>query len=202
MITKVYCFAGYLQKFYKVEPEVFLAEVSRHIPDAEVTGIYPNYQEWAQGGKHGQEVDALLARLQADAAGAERIVMIGFSVGGYLAALLGNLLPATHVLAYAPPTNLREVNLGSRGKLENLDSRYTDLIDVCTGVPKMLLIADKTQKGRANSHHPRQVNRLRGIANIKIASRRGFDFENEYFPSGNFAADLKNLLLKEPKVHE
>lgn len=195
MITKVYCFAGYLQKFYKVEPEVFLAEVANQFNSADITGIYPKYQDWAaHPGRHGHEVDLLVSKIKAESIGAQRIVMIGFSVGGYLAALLGNLLPATHVLAYAPPSNLREVNLGSRGKLENLDSRYTDLLDVCTGVPKMLLIADRAQKGRTNSHHPRQVTRLHRIPNLTIATRRGFDFENDYFPSGKFAADLRKLL--------
>jgi hypothetical protein len=61
----------------------------------------------------------------------------------------------------------------------------------------MMLIADRTQRGRTNSHHPRQVNRLLGIPNITIASRRGFDFENEYFPSGKFAADLRQLLANQ-----
>lgn len=195
MKTKVYCIAGYLQRFYKVEPEIFIAEVQRQLPEADVVGIFPIFRDWAtQPGRHTSEVDSLLQRLKVETEGFDRIVLIGFSVGGHLAALLGNLLPATHVLAYAPPTDLYRINLGSKANAEFLDPRYCDLRPHCQGLPKMLLIADQTQRGRKNSHNPRQVRRLRRIPNSRIVKRYGLDFENEYFPSGKFSADLLALL--------
>ena len=195
---KVYCFPGIMHKFYNVTPKKLEREVQAIIKSADVKTYFPSYRDWlTQPGVHGREVDQLVSEIRANVVGAERVIMIGFSIGGYLATLLGNLVPASHVLAYAAPTDMRSVNLGSQGRAENLDDRYFDVLPHCNGVPKMCQVTDQSQTGPKNAHNPLQTERLAGTPNLEIERRLNFDFEHDYLPNGQFARDLKKLLAED-----
>jgi hypothetical protein len=184
-----------MHKFFGITPEVFVAEVSRQFVDADVEARFPSYSRWfSEPGIHGSEVDTFVEELQNSSQSAEHIVMIGLSAGAYLATLLGNLLPASHVLGYAPVTDFGSINLGYRGRLNNLDPRYIDLLPYCKGEVKMLLVTDESQLGPKNAHNPEQVNRLSGAKNLTIERREKLAFQNHYFPSGKFASDLYRLV--------
>lgn len=194
-VTRVYLFSGLFHKYFGVESRDLVREVRLILPNSCVSDFYPNYRDWVTvPGAHSDSVEKLIAHIGADANGSDRQLMIGFSSGGYLAILLGNLLDATHILAYSPPTQLMKVNLGNLSNPLLIEPKYRDLKKVCTGLPKTLLVADESQQGRRNSHHPRQINRLRGVKNLEISRCAKLDFEKEYFPQGGFEQDLRRLL--------
>ena len=191
--AKVVCFPGLFQKFLLVDPAVFLEEVSRVFPTAEVSAVHPDYDSWGRvPGRHAEGLAELRLNLGQEICG-KSTMFVGTSFGGYVALLLGNLLEVSAVLAYTPPVSLQGLNIGNSRQREHFDLNFISVTPYLNGRTQTLVVGDASRTEPSDAHNHLQLAPLRDVSNVHVKLARRFDFAGRYFPRGKFAGDLREL---------
>ena len=151
----IVCFGGFSIKIGGIIPFEFLHYLSKEYSNNEDLLFYIDkkqslYHEGIDSISNSIEETVVYLTNKIENGGYEKVIFMGTSAGGYAAILFGSLCKVTNVVAFIPPTKLKNPKY----------KEYRDLIPIINPTTHYLLYGDLSVKNINCSHHIQQCERL------------------------------------------